>query len=186
MARGKKGGFGAFLRALILLALLAAIAFVGYKTYEKLPVVTFIGEFAGAVTELDLNRLPGYFTPDSDVKKVLDVAGALGNMPILGDLAGGAISIINGSFDYEADYSDIRIMVNGKNATAVFGVVDKKNNDRKSYLTLNLEKIDGDWRAVAFPSVKTETDMSYKNTILGYAEHASDYTALAIYTVKNK
>ncbi|MDR1560242.1 MAG: hypothetical protein LBS84_11220 [Clostridiales bacterium] len=188
MAKRNKRGFGSFLGTLILLALLLAIAFVGYKTYEKLPVVTFIGEFAGAVSELDLNRLSEYFTPDSDVKKALDLANTIGNMPILGELAGSAAGLISGSFDYEVDYTDVKITVNGQSATAVFGVIDKKNAGRKSYLTLNLEKIDDRWYTPELPSIKpaSETDLEYNNTIQGYAEHASDYAAFAIYAATNQ
>ena len=185
MPNRKKSGFGAFVWTIIILALLLAVTFVGFKTYQKMPVITLVSNLAGAASEMDLNKMTECFTPDSDVNKAIDVAITVGNMPILGNLAGGAASLIGSAFDYKVDYSDIRITVDRNLGEAVIGVADNKHN-QKSYLTLNLNKIDNRWYVTQLPSVKSalETDLSYKNTLMGYAERASDYAALLIFSAK--
>ena len=188
MENRRRSGFGSFLKFIIMLALLSAVGFVGYKTYQKLPVVTFVNELAQAADELDMDKLSNCFTPDSDVRKALEVANTIEGIPILGKLAEGAVSFIGSRFDYQVDYSDIRITVNGDTSAAIIGVIDKNKNDRKSYVTLNLIRIDNRWYITELPAVQpvTEVDLSYGNTLWGYAERASDYTALLIFSAKNK
>ena len=186
MKNRRKGGFGAFLRFVIVLALLSAIGYVGYKTYQKMPVITFVSNLAQAASERNIDELSNCFTPDSNIKKAFDVANTIEKIPILGILAEGAVNLIGSGFDYQIDYSDIRLTVNGNTAQAVVGVIDKNNNDQKSYLTFILIKIDNRWYATKLPSVQSasEADLSYKNSLQGYAERASDYIALLIFSVK--
>ena len=188
MENERKSGFGAFVKAVIVLVLLSAIAYVGFKTYQKLPVITFVNNLAQAFNAQDMDKLSNCFTPDSKVKKVIDTANKVADIPILGQIAGGIASLIGSSINYEVDYSDTRITVNGDSSQAVIGVINKNNNDEKEYLTLDMRKINEQWYASALPSVKpaSGTDLSYSNSIQGYAERASDNLALWIFSLGNK
>ena len=184
----RKSGFGAFLKVIIVLALLSAVGFIGFKTYQKLSVITFVSNLAQAVTSLNMEKLSDSFTPGSNVKKAADIANKIESMPVLGDLAGGLAGLIGSKFDFQVDYSDIRITVNENAGQAVIGIINKKQNDQKRYLTLKLTKIDTRWYAAELPSVQSasEVGLSYKNSLQGYAERASDYAALLIYSLNNK
>ena len=188
MSNRKSGCFANLLGTVIVVALVCVIGYAGYKTYQKLPVVTFISGLAQAAADMDTDKLSACFTPDSDVRKALDAANTLEGVPILGNLAQDAASFIGSGYNYQLDYSDIHMTVNENAGKAVLAVLDKDNNDQKSYLTLDLEKIDNQWYATQLPSVQTaaETHLSYSNIFQGYAERASDYLALAIFSFENK
>ena len=180
----RRGGFGSFIGTIIVIAILAAAGYVGYKTYQKLPVITFVDGMAQAASNMDMGKLSDCFTPGSDTQKALSTANAIENIPLLGNLAQGAASFIGSKLDYQIDYSDVRLTVNGDTGTAIVGVIDKNNNGQKSYVIINLEKSGGRWYAATLPDIQANADLSYKNTINGYAEHASDYAALLIFSLQ--
>ena len=181
----KRGGFGSFITTLILLALLSALIAVGFKTYKKLPVLSLLGSLMADVSNRNLNNLPEYFAPDSDVKKALDFVNTIGDMPIISRFTGGAADWISSSFDYEADYSDIRLTVNGLFAEAVIGARDKSNN-KKIYISFSLVNINNRWYITQMPSVKPPKNagVKYKNILQRFIERGSDYSAMIIYGVR--
>ena len=186
METGRRGCFGDFLKVVIALVILSAVGYVGYKTYQKIPVITFVSDLSQAASELDMKKLSDCFTPDSEARKAFSIANKIEDIPILGYLAESAINLIASGYDFQVDYSDIRITVNGNTGKAVIGVIDRKNNDEKIYLTYALRQIDKRWYTTKLPTVQSasEADLLYGNTLRGYAERASDYIALAFFSAR--
>jgi len=185
--RRKRRSIASFIWTLILLALMSAIIVVGFKTYRKLPVLSLLDNLMNDAFEMNLNKVSEHFAPDSDVRKALDIANSIGDMPIVGGFAGNAADLIRSSFNYEVDYWDIRITINGTFAEAVVGVIDNSHNTKR-YVTFNLKSINKHWYVTQLPSIKSaqKTDLAYKKTLRGYAEQGSDYLAIILHGILNR
>jgi hypothetical protein len=166
------------IRNALLLIIFAFLILIGYMTFQKMPVLSLFAKLGEAIPNTDFKTVSECFPPDSQERKTIAAIGTAASLPILDSLTQGLASIAGAFLDYEIDYTQISVTLDGEKGLAFIGLTGKDSGDVKVYASCTLKKIENAWYLDSLPTLVGVEDMTRSQSFWYYMNVVSDKTAL--------